>query len=132
MPPQPNSPEAEYRFSLTLWVVMLISIGMYYVVIRMVTPEQPSDNPILVRILLVGSCGLAVASFAIRKLFESRARVANQSSIRRTGFLLALVLSEAAALFGLVVWFVTGSPQYYLFLLIGGGAMVLHFPTRPQ
>jgi hypothetical protein len=45
---------------------------------------------------------------------------------------LALVLSEAAALFGVVVWFVTGSPQYYLFLLIGGGAMVLHFPTRPE
>jgi F0F1-type ATP synthase membrane subunit c/vacuolar-type H+-ATPase subunit K len=132
MTPQPQSPKAEHRFAVMLWAIMLFSLAMYYLVIRLVRPDQAVENPTLVKILLVLSGASAVASFAIRKYFEARARDARLPALRRTGLIIGLVLCEAAALFGVVVWFTTASPQYYIFLLIGIVAMLLHYPTRPD
>ena len=132
MIPQRQSPESEHRFALTIWAVLLLSLGMYFVVIRLVRPEHAVDNPALVRILLVLAAANAAASFLVKKSFQSRAASLNKPVLRRTGFLIALVLCEAAGLLGVVAWFTTASPLYYVFLLIGFVAMLLHFPTRAE
>ena len=128
-PQTPSTPEAERRFMLVLWFVMLISVCMYFVVVRLVPPQGASENPTLVNVLVVLAVLLAGGSFVVKRKFNERARGVNKASVRRAGFLLGIVMCEAAALFGVVVWFVTGSPQYYLFLIIGIVGMVLHFPT---
>ncbi|HEV2687940.1 MAG TPA: hypothetical protein VGV35_05275 [Bryobacteraceae bacterium] len=132
MTPRRQSPESKRRLALTLWIVLLISLGMYFAVIRMIRPEEPADNPALVRILLVIAAGLAAASFAVKNWFQSRARSENKPALHRAGYLSALVFCEAAAFCGVVVWFVTASPQYYWFLLIGIVAMLLHYPSRTE
>lgn len=109
---------------------MLVSLGMYFFVVQKVHPDHPSDNPNLVFILLAAAVGSAVASFVVKRLFQSRARNESNPALYRSGFIIALVLCEAAGLMGLVAWFVTASPQYYLFLLVAVVAMLLHFPRR--
>ena len=103
---------------------------MYYVLTRIVRPASASDNPVLFHTLLALACVSAVSSFAVKKWYAVRAQSEDKPAFRRTGYLLSLVLCEAAALYGVVVWFVTASPHSYVFMLIGGIAMLLHFPTR--
>ena len=123
----------ERRSSVILWAVMLFSLVLYYVVIRMVQAEQATENPLMVRILLVFSVMCALASFVAKRVLTVRAGRENRPELRRRALLLALVLSEAAALYGVVVWFTTGWPYSYIFLLIGGAAMLLHYPAlRPD
>jgi len=108
---------------------MLFSIGMYYVVVKLVQPTGAKDNPMLVRILLVMAVGLVGASFAIkRRIAAGVATPDNAARIQQLRLIVALVLCEAAALFGVVVWFVTGWQYYYVFLLLGAAGQVLHYP----
>ena len=48
----------------------------------------------------------------------------------RAGELVAITMCEAAALFGVVAWFVTATSHYYWFLILGAAGMLLHFPQR--
>jgi F0F1-type ATP synthase membrane subunit c/vacuolar-type H+-ATPase subunit K len=107
---------------------MLVSVLLYFVVVRMSRPEHPTDDPGLVRTLLVIALGFTVASFLARNRFETRARDNKMPALGRVGLLLALALCEAAALLGVVVWFVTASPLYYWFLLMGIAGILLHYP----
>jgi len=109
---------------------MLASVGVYYLVVRIAPPPVTAPYPILFPIFLVFACICAGGSFAVKKLFEARALRQNTPAIGRTGFLLAIVLCETAAMYGVAVWFLTASPYYYVLLLISGIAILLHFPGR--
>ena len=123
-------PEAEYRQQMVFWMAMLISIGMYFVVVRVTPVKGVADNPTLVNILLIVSLGLVAVSFLVKSHFLARARELGKPQFQRAGQILALVFCEAAALFGIVAWFLTGSPRYYWFMLIGAAGMILHYPQR--
>lgn len=122
-PSQPPAP-AERRFRLTLWVAIFMFIPLYYVMMRMAPPEAPDAGSALPNILLPLSVVTAGLSIPIRKL------VARTKP--RNAFILALALCEAAALYGVVVWFVTGSPRSYYCLAAGAAGMLLHFPRAAQ
>ena len=132
MSPRQESPEAEHRSAVILWAAMLFAVVMYYVVIRTVQPDQATENPTVVRILLVFAVICALASFVVKNMLLARARTMNKPALRRIGLILALALSEAAAIYGVAVWFMTGWPRSYIFLLIGGAAIVLHYPAREE
>lgn len=108
-----------YRQQLVLWVAMAISIPVYFVVARMVQPVDVQANETLVAVLLVVALSLVGLSFPMK----SRLR-------KQSGLIVALILCEAAALFGLVIRFATGSPYYYVFLALGFAGVLLHFPRR--
>jgi hypothetical protein len=132
MTPKPLTPRAERRFQLILWAAMLFSLGMYFVIIRVVHPGEPVDNPLLVRILLAASAFFALGSFGVRKAFEARARSQKTPELQRIGFMIGMVMSEAAALFGVVAWFVTATELYFVFLIIGFVSMLFHYPQRAE
>ena len=48
----------------------------------------------------------------------------------RTAYIIALALTESLALFGVVVYAVSGWPQSCVFLLISGAGYLLNFPRR--
>lgn len=121
----PPSPEAEYRLRVIVWLAMSFSIATYYVIVRMVPPTSPGDNPTLVNALLVVSAGLTAASFVVKRYFFKRALV-------RIGELVAFALCDGAALLGLLVWFLTASPQYSWFLIMGAAGQLLHFPRSVE
>ena len=103
-----------------LWLVMAMSIVMYFVVIQMVKPTRAQENPTLVTALLIAALVLVAASFPVK----SRLRAQSEKS----ALLVALALCEAAALCGLVIWFSTAWPYYYVFLLLGLAGQAMHFP----
>lgn len=114
---------------IIIWLVMLISIGMYYVVAKVAQPQGAQENPILVRVLLVMAAALVVGSFVAKSRFAAgAATAANAARIQQLRLIVALALCEAAALFGLVVWFVTGWQYFWVFLALGAAGQLLHFP----
>jgi hypothetical protein len=123
VPSQPAA-SAERRFRLVLWLWMLAAIPMYYAVMRAVPPGAPTAGPTLLYVLLPLSVVTAVLSISIRKLVAR--------SKPRDAFILGLALCEAAALFGMVAWFVTGSPHSCYCLGAGAAGMLLHFPRAAQ
>ena len=127
-----QSPEALYRARVTMWAAMLFSIVMYGVVARAVRPEAPADNPTLVQVLLLLAVALVASSFGVKSQFFKRAREARNPAFIRAGELVALVLCEAAALLGVVVWFLTASPRCYWFLILGAAGQLLHYPRSGE
>ena len=116
MAPQPTRVQ-----QVIIWLVMLASIGMYYAVAKAVPPTSPQDDPMIERILLAMAVVLVGASFVIK----SRVSVGASPSAR---LIIALAFCEAAAVLGLVVWFVTGWQYYYVFFVLGAAGQVMHYP----
>jgi F0F1-type ATP synthase membrane subunit c/vacuolar-type H+-ATPase subunit K len=125
-------PDAKYKQRITLWLAILFSVAMYFVVVRMVQPQGVKDNPALVNILLIAAASLVVASFLAESALRTLAREKNNAQLEQAAYIVALVLCESAALFGVVIWFVTGSSRYYLLLLIGFAGILLHYPRRDE
>jgi uncharacterized membrane protein len=124
------STEAEYRQQVVIWLAMVVAIGLYFAILRLAQPASPTDNPLLVDILLFVALVLLGVSFAVKNVFLARGRAQNKPALRRAGPLIALVLCDTAALFGILVWFMTGSPRANWFLLIGLAGVLLHYPSR--
>jgi hypothetical protein len=120
------------RQQMIIWAAMLCANLMYFVVARLVQPQQARENPTLVTALMALSVCLVATSFAVKGRLRRQARIEREPGLARAGFILALVLYEAAALLGLVVWFTTVSSQYYVPLLIGFVCMLLQYPSREQ
>ena len=129
MTPQPRQ-AAEYRFQIVLWVAMVCSICLYFVVIRLIPPRDATNNPTFVNILLILAIALVGVSFFLKSHFLTRANQTGLESFRRMALIIALTSCEAAALFGVVTWFTTGSPKAYWFLGLGLVGQLLHFPVR--
>ncbi len=111
--------EARHRQRVIVWLVMAVSIVMYFIVARVIEPRVTRSDPTLVTVLLVTAVSMVAMSFAVK----SRAQA---------GRIIALVLCEAAALFGIVVRIVAGSPRYWVFLLLGLVGVLLHYPRREE
>ena len=113
-----------------LWAAMLAAIGMYAIVLRVVAPEDATENPVTVNVLLVFSLGLVAASFGLKSHFQQRGRDLGKPAFRRMALIIALVFCEAGALCGVVAWFATGSTRSYWMLGIAFLGMLMHFPGR--
>jgi hypothetical protein len=130
LPPSPQrSPDVPYRARAVIWLALVVATGLYFVVTKLAAPSGAQANPTLVTILFVFSAGLVAGSFGMKARLLSRASRPS-SRMRQQAELIALILCEAAAVLGVVVWFVTAWPHYYIFLLLGLVGMLLHFPTR--
>ena len=116
MPPQPPR-----RAQLIIWVAMVLSIPLYFVVATLVPPSNPQPVSAARNFLFIVAPVLVAISFPMRLLFERRIGAFQ-------GTLIALVFCEAAALCGIIVWFVTGWPFYYVLLLFGLVGGLLHYP----
>src|SRR5450432_3572145 len=133
--PQPSSqqtPDAVYRIRLLSWAAMLSAIVMYFVLIRSVHPTKATPNPTLVPALLLLGVALVAASFPVKAYFFKRAHEAGNPKLGQTGELVALAICEMAALFGVLVWFLSGAPQYWWFLILGAAGQLLHWPQRQE
>ena len=125
-PPQPS----ERRQRLILWLAMLVSLALYPIMMRILPPPQPANNPKLVTTLTVLSIALAAASLPARNRLLARSREAGTLESRQLALMLPIALCEAAALMGLAAWFTTASPRSYYLFAIGFLGMLLHYPRR--
>ena len=125
--------EALYRVQFIVWLAILFSVCMFLLITVIVeVPAGRSDNPLVVWILLAVAIFTVILSFVLKRRFLAEA-VAKQSPGRlQTGLIVALSLCEVAGMFGIFVFFVTGTPYYYLFFIISALGILLHMPRQDQ
>lgn len=135
-------PEVRLRTMRILWVVFLITVGLYALVgyisnpmsdvERAVLQGEPAPTGIPTLLLLLFALGflLIVVSFVTGEALYKKAAAQQRPDIFQTGFILAVVFSESAALFGLIGLFVTGNRYAYALLAAAALGVALQFPRR--
>lgn len=125
---------ARFRTLTIIWAAFLSSVVAYLMIGIFVAPQPTAGEEDARRAMLLAftllSLAAAVASFALKKSFLTRAATQSRPDLAQTGYVVAFALSETACLFGLVALFVTASPISYLMFAVGGLAILLHRPRR--
>jgi NADH:ubiquinone oxidoreductase subunit 2 (subunit N) len=113
-----------------VWFALFISIVLYFALTLFVPRSENEPNAILFLVLLAVSVTTAFASFLIKNNFLSRAERQQQIQLVQQGYILAFALNELPALLGLLDYFATGNPYYYVLFILAALGMSLHFPRR--
>jgi hypothetical protein len=130
MPIDAKTLETHRRVQIILWLCMAGAGVMYLVLIKLIPTNDPAPNPSLDTALLVIAVGFAAISFPLENRLRSPREEPRNLARERAGLIVGLVLCEAAALFGVIVHFVTGSPRDQLIVAAGIVGLLLHYPKR--
>jgi O-antigen/teichoic acid export membrane protein len=128
---KPTSVEALYRTQFIIWLAILFTVCMFLFVTMLIeVPANRSDDTALVWILLAVSISTIILSFVLRRRFRAQAIEKQNPGLLQTGLIIALSLCEVAGMFGMFVFFVNGTPFYYLFFIISALGILLHMPRQ--
>jgi len=123
--------EQRMRTVRTLWLALLVSVGLYYVVtLFQGRPENVGPNNTISLALLVVSLSTTLMSFLVKNKLISRAIEQRQVQQVQQGYVIAWAMGEVAALLGLLDFFTTNDPYFYVLFIIAALAELLHFPRR--
>lgn len=138
--------ETKYKTLVVLWAAMIVSQLLFVLVIFFTRPKlfqldlgQPllgdgdhgSTGAVVIGFAVAAITAVAF-SFAFRRRLNERA-VAEQSPANvQSGFIIALAFSEAASLFGLALAFAFDYQYFFLWIILGIAAIILHFPKRTE
>ncbi len=128
--------EVRLRTLRILWAVFLTTVGLYLLVSVFSRPsavniaEGGHDNPTLLMALAVAGLSTVAISFVLKRSFYARAAERRDPAQLQQGFIIALVLRETCALFGLVGLFATWNSYAYALFALGALGIALHFPRR--
>jgi F0F1-type ATP synthase membrane subunit c/vacuolar-type H+-ATPase subunit K len=134
------SPEVRLRTMRILWAFFLVTVGLYALVGYLADPltdvqrrELGVDGPAwLLPILVLLGVAAVLASIVVKRAFARRAEAERRPEHLQTGMIVALVLCEMAALFGLAGLFAAGDRYAYVLFGVGAVGMLLHFPSRDR
>jgi O-antigen/teichoic acid export membrane protein len=127
--PKPTSVESLYRTQFIIWLAILFTMSMFLFVTMIIeVPADRSDDPTMVWILLAVGISTTILSFVLRRRFREQAIEKQNPALLQTGLIIALSLCELAGMFGMFVFFVNGTPFYYLFFIISALGILLHMP----
>ncbi|HEV2861214.1 MAG TPA: hypothetical protein VGX48_09420 [Pyrinomonadaceae bacterium] len=133
-----HGPEARLRTMRILWAAFLMNVGLFVAVTHFGSADVGERAgraggvpPLLYALAAVGLASV-VASFFAKGVFYRRAAERREPALVQTGFILALALSEVAALLGVVGVFITLSDYAYALFALGALGILLHFPSREQ
>lgn len=130
-PQDPQSLDGRRRFQLILWLAMVLAGAGYFVVIILIPAVDPLPNPVLDTALLAIATGSVAVSFPVKNRLRGPQEIRNPIRERQAQ-IVALLLCEAAAIYGAVMHFVTGSARAQLVIAIGIGGLLLHYPKREE
>jgi O-antigen/teichoic acid export membrane protein len=131
--PEETMLQARYRIQLIIWIALIFAVVIFFVMTKVIgTPPSAHDNPVLVWILMVLGALIIALSFLMKRRFMAQAVEQQSPATLQTALIIALALCESTALFGMVVFFATGSRYYYLFFIASVLGMLLHRPRRDQ
>ena len=130
--------DTRLRTMRILWVVFPVCIVQLFLIAWFTRPEADwsaggveNQPTVLYGAALLGLAAVS-ASFAVKGTSFRRAAELREPARMQTGFILAMVLCEAAALMGMVALFVTLSKYAYLLFALGALGQLLHFPRREE
>jgi uncharacterized membrane protein len=126
--------DGRHRTMLILWFAMLMSIGMFFVLVQVIErpPRGQSELGVLVWILMALGIMAFLASFLLKRKMLAQSVREQRPDLVQSAMILALALCEVTSLFGMVAYFTTGTPYYYIFFIISVVGELLHMPRRDQ
>ena len=123
--------EQRMRSVRTVWFALLVNIGLFYMLTRFADrPENIEPNNTLSLALLAVAVSAALISFLVKHKLISQAIERRQVQQVQQGYIVAWAVSEVAALLGLLDFFLTSDPYFYVLFIIAALADLLHFPRR--
>lgn len=115
----------------TLWLALVLSVVMYFVFTIFVgRSEYLNLNNTLSLTLIVVALSTVLISFLLKNKLVNRAIEQQQVPMVQQAYVVTWAIAEVGALLGLLDFFVTGNPYYYVPMLIAGAGQLLHFPRR--
>lgn len=130
MTPAQITPEKTRQFLVIMWVALVASVGVYYFLTTVLQPANPDPNSLLVFPFLGMAVLVVLVSIYCKARFGAREGRTRSTAMVRAAYLVALLLDESAAIFGLVVFLLSGWPQYWVFFAISAAGFVFNFPRR--
>lgn len=132
--------EQMYRTLAIMWFALFSSQFLFLLVIFFVKPELfkfdfsqpllPGKFAIIVLVfLLVGIINIAI-SFFLRKKYLDQAVADQNIHFVQTALITGCALCESVSLFGLMLAFVADYQYFFIWFILGIGAMIFHFPRR--
>jgi F0F1-type ATP synthase membrane subunit c/vacuolar-type H+-ATPase subunit K len=131
-------PDVRLRTMRILWVVFLMAVGLFFLFTRVSRPddetvaEMRGGDTMILFVLAAVALSSVAASFVLKASFYKRAAEQQRPGVLQTGFIVAMVLCEAAVLLGLVGVFMTWNDYAYGLFALGALGEALHFPHREQ
>ena len=121
--------EARHRIILIIWFSLLMSISIFFGMTVMI-PSSANPNAMLSFALIGAAFMVVILSVIIKQRFIQRAIEKLDVAMVQTGYVAGFALCEAAALWGLVDHFVTGSKYHYFSFALALLGMLVHFPKK--
>jgi len=120
---------ASYQVFLVLWIAMLMSLGIFLSLAVFVPGSGKPDRTMSYAFFGI-SIGLVIASLLIKHRQVKQALERRQMALLQSAYILGFALCEAAALFGLLDHFITGSKNYRFMFALAVFGMLAHFPKK--
>lgn len=131
--------EQMYRTLAILWFALFISQFLFLVVIYFAKPElfrfdfsRPllgKNAPIIIIFALAAILNIGI-SFFLKKKYLGQAIAEKNVHFVQTALIVGCAMCESVSLFGMMLAFVADYQYFFLWFILGIGAMIFHFPRR--
>ena len=139
--PQNISVEQMYRTSVIIWLALLVSQLLFFVLIYFTKPElfrfdfsKPllgdGENSVFIIALAFVALTTVAMSFVLKSKFYNQAVNEQKPALIQSGLVVACALCESSALFGVVLAFAFDYQYFFLWIILGAIGVLLHFPKR--
>ena len=115
----------------TLWIALFLSVGIYYAFTKFAERSPDLQRNDTLSLALIGVAVTTVLlSFLIKSKLLARAVDEQQVPMVQQAYIVAWALCEVPALLGMLEFFTTTNPNYYVLMIIAALGQLLHFPKR--
>lgn len=128
--PNQTNVEAQHRTLLILWTVLFMSVIGFLLFTILVPSDATGDKTVISIVLIALAFSNVSLSFTFKRTLLKKSIGSQDLQLVLRAYLLALVICESAALFGVIIHFVTGSAAFYVAFALGVIGMLLHFPRK--
>lgn len=130
--------DARYRMTLIIWVWLLASMGLYFLLTKserlmslfIEVPVADGGGGTILWVLWALGVSTTGISFLLKRALLSKAVREQRLEAVQAAYVTAFALCETGGLFGLLAYFLTGHPYYYLLFITPVLGMLLHMPRR--
>ena len=123
--------EVRIRTMRTLWFALLLTVGIYFGFTLVAERREGLEpNPSLSLTLICVAMVMVPLAFVIKSKLLSKALEQHNTGMVQQAYVVTWAINEVAALLGLMDFFLTNDPYYFVLLIIAALGLLLHFPRR--
>lgn len=124
---------ARQRVMLIVWFMILMSvIFMFFLTLVIQRPAAGGSDNMMLWVFTAFSVFTFILSFVIKRRILAQSVREQKIALVQSAMIVAVALCETVSLFGMMVYFTTGTPYYYVFFIVSVIGILLHMPRRDQ